>query len=376
MRVMTITCHNVYNAGATLQAWALSTYVASLGHEVQIIDYRPDYLTGAYCVWGHVSERFNKPGIRIAYEIMKLPSRIRARNSLKKKRFDEFTNQHMSLTSTRYGSLEELMGDPPLADVYFAGSDQIWNTLRMNGRDPSFYLEFAPNNSIKASYAASFASENILPNMLDQVKSWIEALDFISVRESSALTILDQMGISTGRLVLDPVFLIEETAWAAMAAPRLYDEPYVFVYAFEGGKSIEEYAVRMAKERGLKIVTLQELGYGDVSFPDSGPLEFLSLVRHADLVLSNSFHATVFSVIFEKQFRVFNRGESINARLVDFANLIGVPQAYMASREPDEDGFQIEYTAIKPMISELIRSSKYYIDEVLEVALTRKGDRY
>ena len=126
MRIKTITCHDVYNAGASLQAYALVTYLRSLGHEAEIIDYKPDYLAH-YRLTGINNPRYDKPVIRELYTLAKLPGRFKARHGKRKKSFDAFTKEFLPTTKRRYISNDDLKQNPPEADVYFAGSDQIWN---------------------------------------------------------------------------------------------------------------------------------------------------------------------------------------------------------------------------------------------------------
>lgn len=182
MKIKTITCHNVYNAGASLQAYALAAYLRKQGHEVQIIDYVPDYLEH-YKLSGVANAAYDKPFVREFYNMAKLPGRLLARYGRRKKAFDQFTAQYLPLTERHYNTYAELLEDPPAADVYFAGSDQIWNTLFQNGKDPAFYLQFAPVGRICAAYAASFATRTVAPEYQAQTKAWLKKLDYISVRE-------------------------------------------------------------------------------------------------------------------------------------------------------------------------------------------------
>lgn len=161
MKIKTITCHDVYNVGASLQACALVTYLRKLGHDAQIIDYKPDYLSNHYPLWGLGNPAYDKPVIRELYNLAKLPGRLKARNGKRKAEYDRFTAEFLPLTPRRYTSNDDLKQNPPEADVYFAGSDQIWNCFFPNGKDPAFYLDFAPAGSVRASYAASFAMDDI-----------------------------------------------------------------------------------------------------------------------------------------------------------------------------------------------------------------------
>ena len=207
MKIKTITCHDVYNTGASLQAYALSAYLKKLGHDVEIIDYKPDYLKH-YELWGVRNPKFDRLILREIYNILKLPGRIKDRLSKRKKAFDSFTKTYLPVTSMTFHTNEELKRANVSADVFFAGSDQIWNTIFKNGKDPAFYLDFASSDAICASYAASFATEDVAEEYKSVVSTWLNKMDYISVREKSAIGILERLGIHGGQQVVDPVFLL------------------------------------------------------------------------------------------------------------------------------------------------------------------------
>ena len=113
----------MYNHGASLQAYALQTYLESLGHHVEIIDYKPDYLSSDYKLWVVANPVYDKPFIRQLYLLAKLPSRL---YSLKRKSvFDDFTKNYLELTNHRFETYEQLNEAGLEADVFIAGSDQI-----------------------------------------------------------------------------------------------------------------------------------------------------------------------------------------------------------------------------------------------------------
>lgn len=355
MQICTITCHDVYNAGASLQAYALQAYLKSLGHDVKIIDYKPDYLSRHYRLDIVGNPKYDKPILRQAYLLAKLPGRLRMLP--RKRAFDSFTAKYLDLTR-RYASNAELKADPPEADIYFAGSDQIWNTVFPNGKDPAFYLDFAPEGSVKASYAASFATEDVLDDWKPQMKDWLHALDYISVRESSGVRIAQDLGIIGAVHVLDPVFLLDASTWRNMTSERP-SYPYLLVYDFDGNEQIEQEAKHLAAQHTLKIVTLQKLPYADRCISDAGPRDFLSLVDGASFVLSNSFHATAFSLIFQRPFMVYDRCENINTRMRDLMVAVGLSHRSSADAP-------IDWTAVQMHLDKEITASKAYIDSVLQ----------
>lgn len=357
MKIKTITCHNVYNFGASLQAYALAEYLQREGHEVEIIDYQPLYLR-RYRLAGVPNPQFDKPVLRQAYQIAKFPGRLFDRiTSRRKKAFDHFTAEYLPLTSDFYADYDALRFAPPEADLYIAGSDQIWNPVFPNGKDPAFFLNFAPKGKRKISYAASFAVEALEKPEADRMRLWLERLDSISVRESSAVRLLAEMGLA-GIQVVDPVFLLPQKDWAAMAAaPSL--RGYILVYDFDGSSRVKEIAQHISRRTGKKIVSLFPSDWADGTWTDIGPLEFLGAILNADIVLSNSFHATAFSLIFQKDFYVVNRAEHINSRMQDLVGDLGLPNRLISV--PPEEIIPVDYAAAMPRLEQKIDTSKAYL---------------
>jgi len=364
MQIITITCHDVYNHGASLQAYALQTYLESLGHDVRIIDYKPDYLSKHYNLWTVSNPVYDKSFVKQAYLLAKLPGRLIA---LKRKgAFDRFTKRYLKLTD-RYHSNEELKKNPPQADVYIAGSDQIWNTLFQNGHDEAFYLDFAPKTSKRIAYAASFATKDVAEDCRSFVIKMLQNFDAISIRESISLPLLKSLGRGDGIAVCDPVFLLSKEQWNRLL-PVKEDgmSPYVLVYDSENSSIMKEIACKIAKEKKLKIysVSAWKLSYADKNFWACGPLDFVRLIRDAEMVISNSFHASAFSMIFEKEFYVINRSEGINERMLSLLTDCGLPDRlihnyFMRSTIP------INYSEVRKKIEFLICNSKHFLSNSL-----------
>lgn len=365
MKIKTITCHNVYNAGASLQAYALATYLQNQGHEVEIIDYKPEYLSGHYRLWGGVNNAYNKAIVRTIYQLAKFPKRLHRRLGKRKRNYDTFTKKYLPLTEQRYMSNEDLKKNLPEADVYFAGSDQIWNTLFQNGRDPAFYLDFVPDIRVKASYAASFATEYIVEEWKNKVTTWLKNLDFISVRENSGRRILENLGFENVTTVLDPVFLLNKEQWNELTVKDIFKEKYILVYDFDENIEMENFAKRIAKERNWKIFSVFKSRYADRCFANEGPEMFLTLIKNASFVISNSFHATAFSLIFQKEFVVFRRKEGINTRMADLVNLVGLSERVITTSNEQIGNRKIDYLQIYERLDKEIEQSKKYIKSVL-----------
>lgn len=365
MKIATITCHDVYNYGASLQAYALQHYLESEGHDYQIIDYKPDYLSKHYNLLSVANPRFDKPLLRQLYLLAKLPGRLR---SFKRKRcFDRFTADYLHISPTRYSSSDQIAANCPYGEVFIAGSDQIWNTIFPNGRDKAFYLDFAKGKGRLISYAASFATERIYNNSDDFVRAELKNFDAISVRESSGLTLLSALGRNDGVLVCDPVFLLNRRQWQLLAEKARPVVPcskdYIFLYDCEQSQKLKDIALSLKSLTGFKIVSISPTkgNYQDIDCSLCGPLEFLSLIQSSSFVLANSFHALAFALIFQKPFFIANRSEGINTRMRDFLQLLSLSDRLIDSSAQLKLTDTLDYDKVNILLTELIQSSKSFI---------------
>lgn len=368
MKIATITCHDVYNYGASLQAYALQTYCRSLGMDYEIINYKPSYLSNQYKLGAVSNPRYDVILVKQLYLLAKLPGRLRG---LKRKRkFDEFTQKYLTLSHKRYDSSEAIERDCPLANLYIAGSDQIWNTLFPNGKDPAFYLDFVKRNGRKISYAASFATDRIHDGHDEFVKEKLRNFDAISVRESSALRLLSELGRDDGQLVCDPVFLLTSDEWRKLIPKAENNKAeYIFVYDCERSQTIRNVAEELRRRTGLKIFTVSGTygKYADIDLSLGGPLEFLQLLSGARYVIANSFHALAFSIIFEKDFFIINRSEGINARMRDFLSYLGLSERLISGSE-EMILEKIDYSVVRSLKNKLVDNSKSFLCEQIDKA--------
>ncbi|ULC58270.1 polysaccharide pyruvyl transferase family protein [Flaviramulus sp. BrNp1-15] len=366
MNIKTITCHEVYNHGASLQEHALLKHLEILGHSTEAIHYKPPYLSKHLDLWKISNVKYEKNIIvKWIYILAKLPTRLR--DLKRKKAFDNFSKKHIKTGEKLYISNDELKANPPLADTYICGSDQIWNSYFQNGKDPAFYLDFVPDEKLKISYAASFAIDAIEDNLKPFVKEKISRLNHVSVRETSGLRILKELGVNNATQVLDPVFLLDKEYWKENFVTPINDK-YILIYDFDSNPLIKNMALKLAKENGLKIFTVNKnIKYANSNFWLKGPEYFLSLLANAQLVISNSFHAVAFSLIFNKQFYVVNREEKINTRMRDLLALLDISNILV-----DESNFNNaslkpikSYSSINKNLATSINSSKTFLSKSL-----------
>lgn len=367
MNIKTITCHDVYNYGASLQAYALQTFLVNKGHVVEIIDYLPDYKERRY-QWFSIPKGSKWENVVRYLPFMRPFLGLWCnRNDIKyfqrKNRFDEFKKINLHCTDAQYHNIKELVDNTPLSDLYIAGSDQIWNTKYINGTDPSFYCDFVGDQSKCISYAASFATSELATQWKEFVKSKLANFKAISVREKTGVSIANSLGYEATN-VLDPVFLLDKNDWTSMCNAS-HSERYLLVYEFlHNDPKFKTLVIKEANRRNLKIYSINDGGrctYAHKNIYDAGPIQFLEWIQNAELVISNSFHATAFSVIFERDFFTLPlKGHKNSSRMTDFLDSIGLLNRFVsdASLAPIQS---IDYAIVNARLCDLQARSRRWL---------------
>jgi hypothetical protein len=345
------------------------------GHEVNIINFVPWYHRDRYN-WFAIQRDKNCP-IKGAEKVYRLLQYLHApfthRDMLRtwgrKKEFDKFTKNFLHLTPTKYFKYEDLRKNPPLADIYIAGSDQIWNTKMKNGKDSAFYLKFGSHSTKRIAYAASLGASEIEPGWDGFVKEGVSGLNYVSVREETGKQLLCNLGLKNIECVVDPVFLLEKTQWKELFSQakkyHLEENKYILLYDFLGNDDrMQAFTLEYARKHHLKIVSVNDFDYSkyaDIQINDAGPLEFLSLIEHASCIVSSSFHATAFSILLEKEFYTFDlKGHGNSSRMMDLLNLVHLQDRFNPSHKTSS-AVPIDYQQAKKALSFSINASKTFL---------------
>ena len=293
-KIGVMTFHRAINYGALMQGYALVEKLKDCGANSSMIYYKCPFIENAYrLTWG-----LNKKTITgYTTWIKSIPDQIR-----KKKRFRKFMKKHLTL-SKGYNK-DNISKCEKEFDGFVTGSDQVWN-MQVCGNDKNYMLDFSKDNSKKYSYAASIGGYVLSEDEIEIAKSFNK----ISMREKSAS---DYIANATGKEVhtdLDPTLLLTKEQWErVICKKRVIKKPYIFIYSVHPQNRMVEYAYKLAKEKGLEIYHLHNRVKKDLKEDnvhlifDSSPEQFLSLIHDAEYVITNSFHGTVFSIIFQKQF--------------------------------------------------------------------------
>lgn len=308
MKVGLITFSRARNYGGMLQAYALYKYFETLGHDVYFIDY--------------ILERSNIYDKKLFISNTTRKSKFWGKNRILqylwgKIYFDNIRNDYLKFSSFiesycvfshKYYSYDELVLDCPKADIYVTGSDQVWNSdYNTNKRlDLPFYLGFT--DGYKISYASSFGNANIPEQNKEEVKKYLGQYAKISVREESGVSLLQELNIDAVETI-DPTLLWDNSFWDKIKKEIKTDCKYLLLYQVKFDDNIYNLAKIIAKKKKLKlrIITMNrnELRkYKDevLVTPEVG--EWISYIENAELVFTDSFHATVFSILYNKEFIV------------------------------------------------------------------------
>ena len=362
-----ITLHCPLNYGAALQAYALKTYLRAIGQDAELIDYRPDYIVDKqkYTYVGKKSIAKNVIA-KCAYIFAKFPSRYKIKHN-----FSIFMKKELCKGDNIYHSIEDLRRDTSQADVFFTGSDQIWNTQMENGWDDAFFLSFVSKGK-KCSYAASMAKSSVLTSEEEQrFKQMLEDFDMISVREENAKNILQPLVRQEIRWVLDPVFLLSESKWKMMAdkaEEKVTEQKYILIYPMGDGLNVISTAQKLSKETGLPIYSISKtIRSQGVTRQFNGytPYEFLHLIQNAQYVVTNSFHGTSFSIIFKKNFWACSIGNT-SSRITSLLQSLDLSHRFLSDGE-EKDSFveTIDYGKTYKKLEERVLYSKSYIDSCI-----------
>lgn len=298
MKTKTLTFHNALNYGAALQTYALHR-VLTKNYEIenQVINYVSRSLKNNYTFSTFKRKGFKRYVLGIAYQLVR---------SLRSKKFDSFNSQ-LKLTE-EYTKLD-IKNACKDCDVLICGSDQVWN-LGLTGEDYNYFLEFAKKDKRvkKISYAASFGNDEIDKYDEIRIKSCLENYSAINVREHEARTLLEKIGLHHCQIVLDPTMLMTASEWRNQMNSQVhFGDNYILLFQVGGSAELLQAAKIASKELGCGIVAIPFPIGGFLRAKinlTAGPAEWLSLVANAKIVFTDSFHGSVFSIIFNRPFRV------------------------------------------------------------------------
>lgn len=370
------------NYGTYLQAFATQYVVRKLGFNTEIINMEsvqsdisksrkkyfvkqifniPELKSYAHVIQGIISEKTNK--------------KYRLYINNRKQQFSKFRNENFVFSDIKdsWDSLSKLCQEN--YDYVLVGSDQLWRPANIAG---NFYtLNFVPNDVPKIAYATSFGLKEIRSNQAEISKNFLSRIQHLSVREKSGAKIVKDL---TGRnipVVCDPTMLLSKEDWSQFVSNTpVVNKKYVLCYFLGDNKVHREYAQKLAKETGCKVVSIRHIAgylsidkqFGDIAPENIGPFEFLNLIKNAEYVCTDSFHGCVFTTIFERNlfaFRRFSKDSkmSTNDRITTLLSMLGLEERLIYGTEDISTGIKqsINYLSVKQNLDAKKTDSMNYL---------------
>lgn len=310
------------NYGSILQAYATQIVLKEMGHEPVFLQFDS---SGGF--FSKLKSRISTLGIsrsmRQYSNVMKGRLALRPYKGefdLRMSALDHFVSNNLNITERVYtrDDYAECLGE---ADAFLCGSDQIWNPA-ITCYSPFFWLSFVPSEVPKISYAPSMGMLRLSPDDRRFIVSQLNSFSAASVRESTTAEMLN--GLEDLRVhvetVVDPTLIVPKERWQDLSDSSPIsqeDGGYAFAYLLRGNSEQRAFCTRLAQSRGLKLVVYPYLeavpqgadaeSWGDVRVFDDTPADFLARIRKASLVITDSFHCTIFSILFHRDFYVLRK---------------------------------------------------------------------
>ena len=368
------------NYGAALQGYALVMQLRELGFDAYDIKYISDneYRPQHYNVLKRTLLRL--PLLLNPKQVKGKIEQIKKRNvlNLNLSYFKDFVNQNnLTYNNGAFYTLQELKNESSSFFAFITGSDVVWNPyLHKNVNDPGYFLDFTEKDIKRISYAASFGVTVLPEESRRTLKSLLEKFDAVSVRENSGAELIKrETGLSV-KVVLDPTLLLDPVKYNDIECD-VSDLPskYIAVYRFGNLEHTDQKIREISRKLNLPIVFIPSGRTNEYNVRyDVGPGEFIHIIKHADLVLSDSFHCTVFCLINHIPFLTFYRskplnGKDINSRMIDLLNTVDLTNRIV---EPGkeinyETLFQIDFTEPDEIIKKMRMESLQFLKKALEI---------
>lgn len=337
MKIATITFHWANNYGAVLQAYALQQFINQQGIDSEVINYIPFKL--------------------YARETLRQIFRRNMDFFKKRKKIREFVRTYVNCSSKTYFNYKQLCKCK--YDVVIAGSDQIWNEwfLFHAEKKPclSYYLKFCPKQCKKIGYAVSFGTEELKAETKKIVLPQLQEFCAIGVRENSGQRILSDLQI-TNQLVCDPTLLLKREHYESLLHISSKNIVDVFEYIIRGNRETDRVVTKVTEQLGVIRKPQNNVGV----------CEWLSALNNARLVVTDSFHATVFSLLFHKPFIVMSaHGKKMNDRIHTLLHLVGLEERFYFLHETCDVtrllNTKINWEYIDEKIEEIRHSSQVWL---------------
>lgn len=389
--------YNSKNYGGNLQAYALCKYFEKMGYPAQQLSIPLE--TSPICSLNRSSGiKEIKRKIRVLWRVIFKFVFQRKKRKLKKMKVDPlealrekevlYFNQSVVPHSDRVYTMENIKEAIDIYDFFITGSDVVWSPM---GYSKALSLEFVPKSVPKCSYAASLGTSFLNEEEKNKFRDFLKDYQGVSVREKSAVSLLKDLSPVPVEHVLDPTLLLSVDDWSSVCSSKIVESKYIFCYFLGKNHKSRQLAVEYATAHNLKIVTIpyadgryikSDDEFGDVRLSKVSPADFISLIRYADMVFTDSFHGCVFSFIFKRQFVSLRRDETyqLSTRIYDFWDMLNMPERFCDSDSKERLDYIesiriIDYSTPFEKYEMLKRNSVEYLKRNIKIAEERINEK-
>lgn len=358
MKIGILTFHCAHNYGAVLQCYATQEFLRSRGYDVEVINYRPEYLLKPYKLVA--LERFKIKSPILLLKILVIETFIFCDRFKRFRKFEKFINKHLNI-----GTIVTRETLPSNCDIYIVGSDQIWNSKITRGFDPVYFADFPFEKGKKKyiSYAASMESTTLDDTQVEFYRRNLNNFDALSVRENALLKLLQPLTAKNISHVLDPVLMVPPHIWDSFSADKHKTEKYVVVYQVRHNPNTFRIANHIAKQIGAKVkILVAWLQFKPIEGTNqtASPEEFVNTIRNAACVVTTSFHGTAFAVAFNRPFYTIRLNDNADSRSISLLETVGLTDRLI--NVDDKPIFtSIDYSTTNQELDKLRKESQDYI---------------
>lgn len=363
MRIGILTFHRAINYGAVLQCYALYKTLKSMGYDVEVIDYRPNAIE-KYRMQFRMKDFADAKGVigKLRYLvscITLIGSKFRT-----SKKFDAFLCNNLTMSPV-YKDASEIKN---YYDVVFFGSDQIWNPQICEGLDKAYYGQFDKGHAKFIGYAVSLGRQDlILGQAAEPFKLYLGSFDKIAVREETLQKFLADKFDVNAEMVCDPSLLLSREECEGIAV-KPKDEKYVLLFMLEDNPCFVKFAERIACQIDAKVIRMGAVqnpfhNYHCKMRPELSPAEFMGYIKHADCIVTDSFHATSFSIIMQKNFYTLMKKNN-NDRSKTILSVAGLEGRQIDACK-DVIFSSVDFTGVQQRLDSYKNKSILYISECL-----------
>ena len=371
--------HNNY--GTSLQGYAMLKKIQQLGYEVEVIKYikrlstwqKIKFVVNALRAgeWKNIQHRLTSKQMLKKYPVYAagIAERTTAVNAYKQKKLIPLFHEYIGYDALHKGSLNYA--------AVVVGSDQVWTPMSLPNK--FFNLLFVSDSVRKVAYASSFGVSEIPSFQRKATGAYLDRFYKIGVREQRGKEIVEELSHQKATVVADPTMLLSREEWEQEIADAhtTTEELYIFCYFLGTNQEARKAAKELKEKTGYKIITIRHMDeyvpedelFGDEAPYNVDPNDFVKYISRAAYVCTDSFHCTVFSILFHRQFMTFYRfaeGSKTgrNSRINSLFDLFEL-QERLYKGDINKITNRIDYKSVDEKLSELRKESIYFLNECL-----------